>query len=417
MNTNNQINNSSNTQTNFNPVDNDEISLKELIIKLQEWWIYLLGQWKLIVLVAFIGSLLGLGYAFTQKPIYKAEFSFVLEDEKSGGGLGGALGLASQFGFDLGGGGGGGIFAGDNLLELMKSRSMVQKALLSPISLNGKSQSLADYYISFRGLRKAWESKPQLSNLSYGINTTNLVHVSNRMLVKNLKTEGVNLNLPSNAIYKNFVNASYTNSVGQFYRVDSLLQLGISTGNISTISQAKLLNASISTPNLLEQNEKWLNATYIDMQTTEPDSTILLMLEQLAIKCPQYDGEAVYQARSLLMYYFGKSYNSICDMQNIQPSGSRTVNTATVQTEPTYVSASVYPNPTHKDITVTYTKGEGNEAAVFELYNMVGELVVNQTLTENKTTLSLSDLSNGIYIYIIKQDGVTLQTNKLVLSK
>jgi hypothetical protein len=150
--------------------DSDEISLRELIIKLQEWGSYLLGQWKLIVLVAFIGSLLGLGYALRQKPIYKAEFSFVLEDEKSGGGLGGALGLASQFGLDLGGGGGGGVFAGDNLLELMKSRSMVQKALLSPISLNGKSQSLADYYISFRQMRDDWEDKPQFASLSYAVN-------------------------------------------------------------------------------------------------------------------------------------------------------------------------------------------------------------------------------------------------------
>jgi hypothetical protein len=150
--------------------DSDEISLKELIIKLQEWWSYLLGQWKLIILVAFIGSLLGLGYAFTQKSIYKAEFSFVLEDEKSSGGLGGALGLASQFGLDLGGGGGGGIFAGDNLLELMKSRSMVQKALLSPISLNGKSQSLADYYINMREMREGWEGKANLASLSYPVN-------------------------------------------------------------------------------------------------------------------------------------------------------------------------------------------------------------------------------------------------------
>jgi hypothetical protein len=93
----------------------------------------------------------------------------VLEDDKVAGGLSGALGFASQLGFDLGGGGGGGIFAGDNLLELMKSRSMVQKALLSPISVNGKSQSLADYYISFREMRDDWEEKPQLANLSYVI--------------------------------------------------------------------------------------------------------------------------------------------------------------------------------------------------------------------------------------------------------
>ena len=168
MNTNNSQNDPN--QISSTSMDSDEISLKELILKLQEWWSYLLSQWKLIILVSFIGSLLGLGYAFTQKPIYKAEFSFVLEDEKSGGGLGGALGLASQFGLDLGGGGGGGIFAGDNLLELMKSRSMVQKALLSPVSVNGKSQSLADYYISFRGMRKGWGGKPQLANLSYAVN-------------------------------------------------------------------------------------------------------------------------------------------------------------------------------------------------------------------------------------------------------
>jgi hypothetical protein len=157
-------------QMNLGNTDSDEISLKELILKLQEWWSYLLGQWKLIISVAFIGSLLGLGYAFTQKPIYKAEFSFVLEDEKGGGGLGGALGLASQFGLDLGGGGGGGIFAGDNLLELMKSRSMVQKALLSPINVQGKDQSLADYYISINEMREGWEGKAHLEKLNYPIN-------------------------------------------------------------------------------------------------------------------------------------------------------------------------------------------------------------------------------------------------------
>jgi hypothetical protein len=167
MNTNNLQNDPNQIST--SNIDSDEISLKQLILKLQEWWCYLKGQWKLIIVIAFIGSLLGLGYAFTQKPIYKAEFSFVLEDETSGGGFGGALGYASQFGFDLGGGGGGGIFAGDNLLELMKSRSMVQKALLSPITVNHKSQSLADYYISFTELRDSWEGKPELVNLSYEI--------------------------------------------------------------------------------------------------------------------------------------------------------------------------------------------------------------------------------------------------------
>jgi hypothetical protein len=170
MSTDNQISNSSNTQTNFNQVDSDEISLKELILKIKEWWIYLLSKWKLIIVIAFMGALLGLAYSLMSKPIYKAEFSFVLEDEKSSGGLSGALGLASQFGLDLGGGGAGGAFAGDNLLELMKSRSMVQKALLSPVNIQGKDQSLADYYISLKDMRKGWEGKVYLETLNYPVN-------------------------------------------------------------------------------------------------------------------------------------------------------------------------------------------------------------------------------------------------------
>jgi hypothetical protein len=57
--------NSNTTQNNSNQ-NSDEISLKELILKIKEWWSYLLSQWKLIISIAFIGSLLGLGYAFTQ---------------------------------------------------------------------------------------------------------------------------------------------------------------------------------------------------------------------------------------------------------------------------------------------------------------------------------------------------------------
>lgn len=169
MSVNNQINNSSNTPTAINHTDSDEISLKELILKIKEWRNYLFSQWKLIIGVALIGALLGLAYAWMSKPIYKAEFSFVLEDDKSSAGLSGALGLVSQFGLDIGSSGGG-VFVGDNLLELMKSRSMVQRALLSPITVGNKSQSLADYYISINDMRDGWEDNTYLSSLSYPIN-------------------------------------------------------------------------------------------------------------------------------------------------------------------------------------------------------------------------------------------------------
>ena len=156
-------------QNNTEQFDNDEISLKELVLKIKEWYQFLLTKWRLIILAGIIGGLIGFTYAYFQKPTYKAALTFAMEEEKSGGGgLGGALGLASQFGIDLGSSGGG-AFSGANLIELMKSRKLVEKTLLSPIEVDGKAQSLVEYYLVFNEIKKDWDEKPLLKNVSFPI--------------------------------------------------------------------------------------------------------------------------------------------------------------------------------------------------------------------------------------------------------
>jgi hypothetical protein len=146
----------------------NEISLKELIIKIKEWFAYLKSKWKITFLACIIGGLIGLIIAFFEKPTYKATLTFAMEEDKGGGGgLSGALGLASSFGIDLGGAGVGGAFAASNLTELMKSRLIVEKVLLSPMLFNGKTISIAEYYIYINDLRKKWEKKPTLKNLQF----------------------------------------------------------------------------------------------------------------------------------------------------------------------------------------------------------------------------------------------------------
>jgi len=150
-------------------IDNDEISLKELIQKIQEWIAYLKTQWKLIIGIAALGGIIGFVYASFQKPTYLAITTFVLEEDKGGGGLGSAMGLASSFGFDLGGGGGG-LFTSSNIIELMKSRLVVEKTLLNPVNVAGKEISLADYYIQINNLRKGWSEKPAVANINFPVN-------------------------------------------------------------------------------------------------------------------------------------------------------------------------------------------------------------------------------------------------------
>jgi hypothetical protein len=151
-------------------IDNDEISLKELTIKAKEWVAFLKSKWKSIFLAGIIGGIIGLTIALFEKPTYKAVLTFAMEEDKGGGGgggLSGALGLASSFGIDLGGGGGGGAFAASNLAELMKSRLLVEKVLLEAIIINGKTITLAEYYIQINDLRRKWKNKSSLRDIKF----------------------------------------------------------------------------------------------------------------------------------------------------------------------------------------------------------------------------------------------------------
>jgi hypothetical protein len=146
----------------------DEISLKDLIIKIKQWICYLKLKIKPILIFAILGSLIGITLSFIIRPIYKAQLTFAMEDDKgANGGLSGAIGLASSIGIDIGGTGGGGAFTASNLAVLMKSHLIIEKVLLNTYSINGKKRTLADYYIEINNLRGKWKNKANLKNIQF----------------------------------------------------------------------------------------------------------------------------------------------------------------------------------------------------------------------------------------------------------
>jgi uncharacterized protein involved in exopolysaccharide biosynthesis len=116
-------------------------------------------------LVTIVFAVAGILYAYYQKPIYIAEISFTPENDK-GSGVGAYLGLAAQFGLDLGSGSGG-IFEGENLAQFLKSKMLIQRTLLSPVSINDKKDILVNYYVNTNKMRKSWESKPELRSITF----------------------------------------------------------------------------------------------------------------------------------------------------------------------------------------------------------------------------------------------------------
>jgi hypothetical protein len=137
----------------------DEISLKELIQKAGEVISYLKTQWWKLMMLGLLGGIGGFFYAKSQKPKYTAKLTFALAE--GGDKMGGIGSIASQFGVDLMGGGSAGAFSGDNLLELMKSRLLIEKTLLTSVDSMGKPKLLVNQYIDFNKPKK---SKPRKSS-------------------------------------------------------------------------------------------------------------------------------------------------------------------------------------------------------------------------------------------------------------
>lgn len=152
------------TENTTSMIASDEISLRELIQKMGEWYRYLKTQWWKIAIAGVLGGCIGFVYAGMQPVTYTAKTSFVVEDSKGGGSLGGLASLAGQFGVDVGGGSGGGLFTGDNILLYFKSQSLAREVLLSKLD-SSSNKTVADLYAEVYKLKENWAKNQKIGKL------------------------------------------------------------------------------------------------------------------------------------------------------------------------------------------------------------------------------------------------------------
>jgi len=131
-----------------------EFSFKKLVDAFLDDFKYLLSFKKTIALFVIAGALIGCFVAWYKAPTYTARLTFVIDDAKSSGSMGGLSSLAGQFGFSLDGlGGASGVLAGDNVEELMRSRNLIKATLQTPYD---NTQTLADKYADVYKFSKTW---------------------------------------------------------------------------------------------------------------------------------------------------------------------------------------------------------------------------------------------------------------------
>jgi uncharacterized protein involved in exopolysaccharide biosynthesis len=185
--------------------EKDNYSLPVLLREFKNFLFFLAGKWYILLISVLIG--IGLGFLFykIQKPKYQAITTFILEEKSGGGGL---AGLASQFGFNMGSlSGGESIFAGDNILNILQSKKVVQDVLLTSIDEKG-SKTLADAFLDFSGLKNKLKSSASVANVKF----------STAKLPLGPEEDSV-LNVIYARIIKNYLTAEKTSRQGTIYRV------------------------------------------------------------------------------------------------------------------------------------------------------------------------------------------------------
>jgi uncharacterized protein involved in exopolysaccharide biosynthesis len=279
------------------------IKYTELVEIVNRFYRFILSQYKVFLILTVIGSSIGLIYGKLQPSTYKAVTTFIVEDKSSGRG-GGLSGLASQFGIDVGGltGGGAGMFEGDNIFEIIKSRAIVEKVLLSKIEdeIPEKGQTVAAYYLNISGLNKTLASKNisikdlKLETLSSETNHSPLqdsvLYLLYNDIVKNIAVE--RKNKKSSIITLEYTSNNPILSIifeKKLLKQTSDLYIDIKTGNLSR-SIEKIQRKADS----LESN-----LTGIYKRSFEIDNSLKLLNANTGIKLNTSSSEAATRDKTV----------------------------------------------------------------------------------------------------------------------
>ena len=182
---------------------NDEIYLKDLLIKLLDYKAFLLKKKLVIIIISLIFCVSSILYVSFLDKKYNAELTFVIEQE-GGNTLGSMSGIASQFGIDVGGESN--TFSQGNIIELLKSRGVIISALMQRAKVDGKDDLLIEHYLEINNIKEKW-NRDNFEGISFHNQHTYLHDSITGVLWPIIISEHLTIDLQSNEA--NIITLSY----------------------------------------------------------------------------------------------------------------------------------------------------------------------------------------------------------------
>ncbi len=135
----------------------DHISLKDLILKIKDFWreVWRSKWWILLTIIIFVT--ISFLRVYFEKPSYKAQLTFMVDND-DGGGMNGLGSILGSFGL----GGGPGKSNLDKILRLSQTRNISQTAFFNEMEVNGVKDYFANHIINYRVDQGEWVKKSPL---------------------------------------------------------------------------------------------------------------------------------------------------------------------------------------------------------------------------------------------------------------
>ena len=252
---------------------NDEIQLKDILIKLSEYKEFLLKKKFTVIVFCFLFFVIGVVYVFISDVKYNAELTFVVEEEVSSN-ISGMSGIASQFGFDVGGAQGS-TFSQSNVLELLKSRGVIVSTLMQNAKVNNRTDLLIEHYLGINEIKQEWDESDDFEGISFHDNIS-YIHdsISGVIWVEIIEN---NLTIALQSDEANIVNLSYTSLNQEFAKefVESL---------INEMSKMYILHQTAQANNTLDFLQDRADSVFAELEIAEQEFAKVRDINQRIVK-------------------------------------------------------------------------------------------------------------------------------------
>jgi hypothetical protein len=171
------------SNTNYQ-VSEEQITPREVILKIASAKNALAKSWKVILLLIALGF--GIGYAmdvYLVKPnSYEATIVFNMGGSTQSSDMGNLAGL-----FGMSSATDANIFTGDNFFYFVESRPVIERALLRNVVVHGKPVILANFVIDSSGIKDdEWEDRPTLHSFRFTQTNPDSLDMDSRVVLNEL---------------------------------------------------------------------------------------------------------------------------------------------------------------------------------------------------------------------------------------